>query len=213
MNTTPLFSENSRCLNRIANHLLLHASYTPDLGLYHGKMGIVLFFAHYARYTGNPSYDDFSGDLLDELYAELHADMGVDLETGLCGIGWGIGFLLLHDFMDGNPDEILTDLDQIIMKRDIRRVDDFSLETGLAGISCYVRMRLELARRFSLPLPFDDIFLSDWKKAAGNEVESPNENLKSWVAKNRFDSTSDIKEWKLGLVDGCAGYGLKMMGI
>lgn len=211
MNTEAISSESNRDLLRIANHLILNASFTPDLGLFHGKMGIVLFFAHYARYTGNTLYDDFSGELLDELYSQLHAGVTVDFESGLCGIGWGIGFLLLHGFMDGNPDEILTELDQLVMERDIRRVDDFSVETGLGGISCYIRMRLELARRFSLPLPFDDLFLSDWQERVETTRKVPLENLEDWIEKNRFDIHSDIKEWKLGLVDGCAGFGLKMI--
>lgn len=35
--------------------------------MYHGKMGVVLFFAHYASYTREPLYDDFVGELLDEI--------------------------------------------------------------------------------------------------------------------------------------------------
>lgn len=37
----------------IANHLLLHTSFMTNLGLFYGKMGSVLFFVHYAKYTNN----------------------------------------------------------------------------------------------------------------------------------------------------------------
>lgn len=198
-------------LQRMIHHLILNASYISDLGLYHGKMGIVLFFVHYARTTGNRRYDDFAGDLLDELYAEIHAGTAIDLESGLCGIGWGIGYLLLNGFMKGNPDEVLGEVDRIIMKKDLRRMDDFSLETGLAGISCYIRMRLDLSKRFGCPLPFDEAYLSDWKRATSRERQMEEELLKIILSKNDFDPTTGIKNWKLGLSEGCGGYGLKMI--
>jgi hypothetical protein len=63
---------------RIARHLIMHASFLTDLGLYHGKMGIVLFFAHYARYTGESLYDEFAGKLMDEIQEEIHADIPIN---------------------------------------------------------------------------------------------------------------------------------------
>lgn len=42
-------SDKDQILTRIANHLIINTSFMTDLGLYHGKMGIVLFFAHYAQ--------------------------------------------------------------------------------------------------------------------------------------------------------------------
>ena len=44
-------TEKDILLRRIANHLILHSIDIEDIGLFHGKMGVVLFFAHYARYT------------------------------------------------------------------------------------------------------------------------------------------------------------------
>ena len=95
-------------LPRIARHLIMHASYTPDMGLYHGKMGIVLFFAHYARYMGNSLYNEFAGELLDEVYQGIHTELPVNFESGLCGVGWGIEYLLQYGFMEGDSDEILS---------------------------------------------------------------------------------------------------------
>ena len=36
-------------------------------GLYNGKMGMVIFFFHYARYTGNSLYQDFAEEFLNEI--------------------------------------------------------------------------------------------------------------------------------------------------
>ena len=53
-------------LYRIARHLIINSSYTDNLGLYDGKIGIIIFFAHLARYTQKQIYDDFTGKLLNE---------------------------------------------------------------------------------------------------------------------------------------------------
>ena len=37
--------EDKILLQQIANHLIVNSSFLDDLGLYHGKMGLVLFFA------------------------------------------------------------------------------------------------------------------------------------------------------------------------
>jgi hypothetical protein len=76
-------------LLRIARHLMLHASFIPENGLYHGKMGIVLFFAHYGRYSENSPYGDFAGELLEDICEDIHVNTPADFENGLCGIGWG----------------------------------------------------------------------------------------------------------------------------
>lgn len=39
-------------LTKIADWLLLNGTLTKCPGLLHGKLGIAIFFFHYARYTG-----------------------------------------------------------------------------------------------------------------------------------------------------------------
>ena len=59
-------------------YLTINSSFTGDLGLFHGRMGIILFFAHYAHATQSKHYEDFAGCLLDELYEEIHEDLPVN---------------------------------------------------------------------------------------------------------------------------------------
>ena len=40
-------------LSRIANHQLMFGSFNTDSSIVYGRMGLVLFFFHYARYTEN----------------------------------------------------------------------------------------------------------------------------------------------------------------
>lgn len=134
--------EDDILLERIANHLIIQTSVMDDIGLYYGKMGIVLFFAHYARYTGCSVYEDFADELLGEVIENISDELPINMRTGLCGIGWGIEYLIQNHFMEGDSDEILGELDEKIMERDLRRIKDLSFDTGLEGISCYIRMRL-----------------------------------------------------------------------
>ncbi len=145
-------------------YLTINSSFLRDLGLFHGRMGIVLFFAHYAHISNSKHYEDFAGHLLDEIYEEIHWDLPVNLENGLCGIGWGIEYLVQHGFMEGNTDEILADIDRKVMEIDPLRLSDLSFRRGLAGIAFYVIARLN-AKRQTPVLPFDTAYLTSLEKA------------------------------------------------
>ncbi|MCC8144920.1 MAG: hypothetical protein LIO93_00450 [Bacteroidales bacterium] len=193
-------------LERIVHHLIMHTSIFPELGLYHGKMGIVLFFAHYGRYTGNPLYDEFAGELLDDIFEEMDESVPINFEYGLCGIGWGICYLLQHGFMEGDGDEILYEMDKKIMERDIRRVEDPGIRSGLKGISYYIHKRTQIARQENLP--FTPEYLQEWNNRISQEINIPAD--REILAKIYGAAPiGNLTEWKLGIECGCAGYGLK----
>ena len=49
-------------LGQIADMLLLNGTLTDCPGLVHGKMGIAVFFFHYAQYTGNADFGLYPPD-------------------------------------------------------------------------------------------------------------------------------------------------------
>lgn len=194
-------------LKAISNHLIVNASNLCNLGLFHGKMGIVLFFVHYARYTGNNLYQDYAGELLDEIFEDIHAGTTLDFENGLSGIGWGILYLLKNHFMEGNPDEILIDIDQKMKEINYSNVKNKSIERGLKGYLYYLKERLQFISNHSLfnIVEFQNYFSStklDNSFNLGCLVEIKNEIL-----------TNDIKDDSLGIRNGYAGYGLKLMKV
>lgn len=195
-------------IKRVARHLLIYASFIPDLSLYHGKMGIVLFFANYARYTKNPLHDKFAGELLNEIYEEIHTGLPVNFESGLCGIGWGIEYLLQNGFIEGNSDEILSEIDTHVMERDLRRITDYSVRTGLEGISYYIFKRINSPFRKNDRLPFDETYLAEWKSFASS-ISIPNDKIVLDAIINIPPTGEDITSWEFGLETGCAGVGLK----
>lgn len=150
---------NDEILLRIARLLMLHGSFTNNLGLIHGKMGIIIFFYHLSRYTGNKIFGDFAGEMIDEIYVEIHDHYPSNFENGLSGIAWGIEYLIQEKFVEADSNEVLEDLDKIIFEWDVRKVSDFSLETGLGGIARYVIARCIGKPKEKIIIPAD--YISD----------------------------------------------------
>ena len=132
--------KNERNLAKLARHLMLTSSFIDNLGVLNGKMGIIIFFYHYAQYTQCERYEKFAGELVDELYEDISARTPIDFANGLCGIAWGMTYLINHHFVSADTD-ILCDFDSKIMQIDVTKMNDLSIETGLAGIGYYVLCR------------------------------------------------------------------------
>jgi len=54
-------------LKQIADHYLLRGLFCREMGLWYGKTGMSLFFFLLSRHTGNHWYEEFAGELLDDL--------------------------------------------------------------------------------------------------------------------------------------------------
>lgn len=152
-------------LNNIIGQQILKSQVTENIGLYNGKMGYVLFFFHCARFLNNIWYEEYAEELLSEIYEEIHWDLSISFSSGLCGIGWGIEYLVHHGFVAGCTDDILSELDKKVMEIDIRRIEEKSLEHGLKGITCYVSSRISSPRDIVSTLPFDPSYLNELKEA------------------------------------------------
>lgn len=223
-------------INEIVPMLIIDSGNISNNGLFHGKMGIVLFFAHYGRYSGDKLYDQFAGKLLDEIYEDITTEMPVNLESGLCGIGWGVEYLVQGGFMKGNTDDILEEIDLRIMERDPRRIRDVSFRSGLGGIAFYVLARL-ITKRQEGRYPFDLTYIRDLQKAlASSDLQKDKENPIDLVQDiNAFLSGQmnfpyDLKlpsvlieqspsrinkkiNMPMGIINGLSGFGLKNMDI
>ena len=122
--------------------LLLNSTLTEYPGLAHGKIGIAVFFFHYAQYTGNELFADYALDLIIEMQNQIHANSSADYEKGIAGIGVGIDYLIRNKHLI-TEDDIFEDFDQ----RMVRAVmydpwQDFSLYDGLTGYGRYWISRL-----------------------------------------------------------------------
>lgn len=113
-----------------------------DIGLFYGKMGRCLFFFDYSRVTELRAFEELAGELLDEVMESVCLGMPVGLSFGWCGIGWGVEYLVRKGFVEDDDNEERNKIDEKVMEYDVRRLGDYSLATGLEGISWYVLLRL-----------------------------------------------------------------------
>lgn len=228
----PMTTDQIRLLKKIANYLVINSSFLKELGLFRGKAGILLFLYSYARYTRNHLYEEYAGLLIDEIFEEIHDDLNTSLSNGYCGIGWSICYLTQEKFISGDICDILQDIDEKIMERDLRRIKDYSIPKGLGGILHYTLNRLTCIP--DAP-PFDSLYLEDLYRASFRmltQTESPeliqlgNQYI-SWKEQHTTGySTAQLfqqlplpSQWKhqyrnnreMGLAGGCAGYGLYLL--
>lgn len=169
-------------------------------GLFHGKMGIVLFFAIYGQKKGKKQHQDFSQTLLDNIWENIDNDTPVNFASGLAGIGWGIEYLIQNGFVSGDSQEICADLDQAIMEYDSTLISDYSVKTGITGIIYYVLSRIKGNLLQNAKRPFNEKYLSHlFDKATyiyyyknNPETKSPAEQFIKYIIENKLDYTLDI---------------------
>ena len=143
------------------HHLMLQSPFSKDTGLLHGKMGIALFFYHYAIHAGNTVYADYADDLVDNIWENLHNRLPDTFQSGLTGVAWGIEYMIGNNFVSGNGNEICKEIDARIMQLDPRRMSSEFIEKELEGFLHYVSIRtLGTVRQQSKP-PFDEMYRND----------------------------------------------------
>jgi lantibiotic modifying enzyme len=184
---------------------MIQGRFVDNPGLLTGKMGIAIFFFHYSHHTQNTLYEEFAGELLDEVFEEIHIETPMDFAKGLCGIAWGILHLIEHGFVDADPDEVLSDIDQAIMKYDVRKITDTSLDTGLQGVAQYILQRKTInasyVQELTENMKFHNLQITD------------NGSLLQTIVEN-FEIDNEIFEQQQSLSianNGIAGIGLKVM--
>ena len=129
-------------LQQIADMLLLNGTLTECPGLVHGKMGIAVFFFHYAQYTDNILFADYAMDLIGETLSQIHVNSPADYEKGIAGIGVGIDYLIRNNFLNVE-DDICEDFDGRMLRAVLYDPwPDFSQYDGLTGYGRYWMTRL-----------------------------------------------------------------------
>ena len=192
----------SSSLKQIADYNILHGLFEKKIGLLDGQMGMSIFFFYYSRYTDNSIYANFASELLDNVCVNLSYKTPITFADGLCGIGWGIELLKKEKFIDADTDTIFSELDDKIMERNVLRVKDYSLETGLRGILAFILSRLHNGRsKGNLYAPFDELYLSNLYATCKNQnIEIDEYRIDSlWdILVERFSSYHS-NSWQMGL--------------
>ena len=219
-------NDDKETLSNMSRFLMLRGSFTSNLGLMNGKMGIVIFFYHYAKYTRNSLYRRFAGEMLNEIYQEMTNAYPYNFSDGLCGIAWAMVYLIRNDFVSTDDEkDLLGDLDAKVMEWDARRLNDASLETGILGLGHYILSRFNAKeKRFYLP---QDYLRDYFEVAQQNNINEINQiisemergqlthkeylnNFFLYRSLGRGITSSQNHERGI-LVNGIAGKGLNIM--
>ena len=200
--------------------LILHSNDNPNaIGLLTGQTGIVLTIANYARQYDSPMLEDVADFLMSNVTDKISKFTECGFSTGLCGIGWGLEYLIQRGIMDGNTNELLGEIDNRIMQLNLRYIDDVSLKTGILGIWHYVWARIQGNMLNGNTLPFTDSYLVELRELMeecpmnfpeGAEHRLINA-LNGVLVKDELRVSEFIREitlptTKLGLSGGIAGY-------
>ena len=186
---------------RMLHIVMQHANSMSDLGFFSGRMGLIVFFLHYYRYTQCKVYEDIADNLMDGVLDKIHKKTLMNFSSGLAGIGWVIEYLIQNEFMEGDSLEVCREIDYMIMKKDPRRLHDYSLEIGLEGLLHYVLAHLQGVNKTTTEQPFDSIYLDDlFSAVTALDKEKTTKNMQVLVEKyiafyqgKKMDYTMDIK--------------------
>ena len=211
-----------KTIEDIRRHLMLYGSFIEDLGLLDGKTGIAVFFFNYSRFTRQTFYSDFAYDLIDEIYHGLSSSYSIDFDRGLCGIGWALEYLIANRFVKTDSGDILEDFDDIIMQRDIRKIDDSSIETGVKGIAHYFAARYARKKNKKIPAEYLYELTDSLAKTPDRESLALQNRLRA-IMRHQESAIPDLSlvlefaeplsaalspQTPLGIRNGLAGYGL-----
>lgn len=147
---------------------MLKTFFMEDLGVFSGKMGVLLALVEYQKRNPQKVYENFINELIDHIWANTHNHLSVGFADGLSGIGWGVEFLIHHEIIEGSGIELCSELDDKIMQTAPQRITDLSLENGLEGLLYYALLHIQNALLQESNLPFDSRYLYDLHQALSN---------------------------------------------
>ena len=145
---------------RAIHKLIVDSIGMSDIGLFDGKMGIIISLITYSRRNKLKCIESMADFLMEQLLESMTDISPISFSNGLTGIGWGIEYLIQNGYVPGCGADICTEIDKKLMSCDIRRVDDLSLEHGIYGWLHYIVAHIQGANRCGKQV-FDRMYIID----------------------------------------------------
>ncbi len=115
-----------------------------DQSLLHGNTGLSVLFYHLAKKTGLSEYQKTADDLIEVVFKNLNSSSPSDFESGMAGIGWGVEYLIQNNFVEGDSDDILEEVDNKVFKvLNEESINSLEVSNGLTGYLLYLISRLK----------------------------------------------------------------------
>lgn len=104
-------------INTLNRKLLSAIDSTCPIGLAKGKLGLCIYYYYLSRWEKLDEYEQIAENLLDDVVSRLSDITDVTVESGLAGIAIGIDHLVKENFIGGDINEILEEVDIAIFKK------------------------------------------------------------------------------------------------
>ncbi|MCC8198201.1 MAG: hypothetical protein LIP06_06400 [Tannerellaceae bacterium] len=98
------------------HQLLLTAPEENPLSFSKGKMGKCIYFYVLSRLNKQVEFEKIAENLLDEVFEKIDTIHSIDVQDGLAGIGLGMIFLIKKNYIQGNINEVVKEIDNVILK-------------------------------------------------------------------------------------------------
>lgn len=175
-----------------SNRLMFYASICENLTLFYGKMGLIIYYMQCSQIMGSETYKKFAEDLMEDIYMDISSVSTLSFCNGLSGIAWGILYLIEHEYMTGNADIVLKDIDEIIISNCLEHKN-----VCIEDIYPYISYRLRLHTTYQKRKIYSFIV----RKYKTNNTQ--NFSLNDFIMKNEYLLNDNFE--KIGLRDGSAG--------
>ena len=113
-------------------------------GLAEGNMGVCLYFYYLSEWTGDDSYRRSADRLLELLFASAGKVSTIGFCDGLAGIAWCLLHFLQKGWVNGEPDEVLREVDNVLYRTLHFEwlADEKRTRADLLGLLFYLSFRL-----------------------------------------------------------------------
>ena len=144
------------------------ASATPERdGLFHGKVGHVLWFEHYRRYSGEDHWEDLASELWAPVEQAIADEaLPANFAEGLAGIGWALLYMRAQGFISDLPEATLADIDRQLACCHVSELAADDLAHGGAGILVYAVQRWKQALSDRNPALWSEPFRQELRAVA-----------------------------------------------
>lgn len=112
--------------------------------LFTGRMGIALALYVLGREERSDKGTELADKVLSGVLEQLSTMKTMSVDSGLLGIGLAVDFLIAEKYVEGNPDDVLREIDAAVYREVMDSRVDIGLDccSGLVGYLFYVTARL-----------------------------------------------------------------------
>lgn len=181
-----VFTKEQRALHK----LIIDSIGVADIGLFEGKMGIILSLMTYSHRSKQRCIEDVADLLMEQVLGSITNVSPLSFSNGITGIGWGIEYLIQNGYMSGCGADICVEIDNKLMSCDIRRVDDFSLCHGIYGWLHYIVAHMQGANKCGRSV-FDGMYIKELRAKLKEYSEYNKTTDEFMILRNAFEEVID----------------------